>query len=734
MIIIYCFFILIIYRINEVQSTLLGDGTLVIGLFSIVDQTPANGGAGNLTPDEQGELMRYSKEWFEDNDYIFESHNVGESTLNLSQIVVDLMTNKKYFNEQPIEESADSKVAAFVVHLTAKLLNRLQMFLQGLQIPIFSLSSEIDFKHADYNVYYHFLYWMRGYDDLLNMAPNAYGEVIFFKEKQPKNHREFHKDFKYLLKRLRRLEISYRLYRYMLDVNAATTNIDLDKVVQLEANITRILNSSRCICNRRLILISNKEDLRVIYLALEKHNHAFDARVGFRWFYPNYKNQFNEKNERDSIFLRHYIHSIFTEIHKEYLDDFQLNGKLERLNILNDTFFRRNTKTRTFSPKCNCTCTGDSTSYLHNCPPGEVNTYKNLTNTHNSSEETYGYICSKCPNKDLYKPNSGNQSCKICPSDSKVNAERTKCIKIERKTIIKYVKFSNKSTISLLFFASLGIILCIAFAAIFIKYRETPIVTTSRFRTTLIHFAVFFVIFCVIPIAYIGKPNPFCCILRPIIIAILYNLNISILLSKSNKMLSAVSSKVKITKAEMRRERIGEIFFVIMNLVIGALIISIVNVSIPLEISKTSSQVGDITKIYLHCKTEIHLYASIGFTMVLKFLCFVQAFRCRHLPNILNEAWIIVYGSFIAMFLCAILLVVRFSKTTNNLEKEQITMNWILILNLVLFLVLYGWRTYWIVFQPHKNTREHFRAEMLRLMKEKAEKIGRKNAKAFYKK
>ena len=301
---------LIIYQTTQI----LCEGTLVIGLFSIVDQTSSKAGGENFTAAEQKELKNYTHDWFIKKGYRFQSHDVGESTLELSKIVVELMTNREYFNEDIFNESMDSKIAAFIVHVTPKLLNRLQMFLQGSEIPIFSLSSEHDFKLAEYNVYYHFLYWMRGFDDLLNMKQNAYGEVIFLKEKQPKDHEEFHKDFKDLLRRLRKLKMSYRLYRYKLDVNATSKNIELkEKVEQLAANITQILNSSRCICNRRLILLSNRDDMFVIRPALLKHDQAFDARVGIRWFYPNYD------NETDSIFLRHYIHSIFTEIHNEYL-------------------------------------------------------------------------------------------------------------------------------------------------------------------------------------------------------------------------------------------------------------------------------------------------------------------------------------------------------------------------------------------------------------------------------
>lgn len=214
--------------------------------------------------------------------------------------------------------------------------------------------------------------------------------------------------------------------------------------------------------------------------------------------------------------------------------------------------------------------------------------------------------------------------------------------------------------------------MCLLICFIFYKYKNTPIVTTSRLRTSIVHLIVIMSIFITVPIAYIGKPNKLKCFLRPLIIAVLYNCNISLLLTKSNKILSAYNSKQVSSVFTVRREKAAEIFVVLLNQAIVLCIVITAFYKDPAKVLRTGGTYDGKVTTVLYCNTMDEHHIAVGYTMFLKVLCLVQAFRCRRLPSVLNEAMEIVYSCIIAIFFCTIKFIINFSTKQDEVIKQKV--------------------------------------------------------------
>ena len=92
-------------------------------------------------------------------------------------------------------------------------------------------------------------------------------------------------------------------------------------------------------------------------------------------------------------------------------------------------------------------------------------------------------------------------------------------------------------------------------------------------RTSAFHLVILSTVFVAMPSLYTGEPTLRKCIVKPFITAIFYNLNVSILLVKSNKILTAFKSKIFVCKSEIWKENASELFVLALNMVIGIVIV-----------------------------------------------------------------------------------------------------------------------------------------------------------------
>ena len=116
------------------------------------------------------------------------------------------------------------------------------------------------------------------------------------------------------------------------------------------------------------------------------------------------------------------------------------------------------------------------------------------------------------------------------------------------------------------------------------------------------------------------------------------------------------------------------------------------------------------------CDSTIHVSAIIGFGLVIQFSCFVQAFRGRHLPSIMNDGMSLVYASFATIVMVTVMyIIVPFQ---NRADKELYQNLTIAINTFIIKFMLYGQKAIRMLIFPQQNTKKYFQDQRLREMKD----------------
>ena len=288
-----------------------------------------------------------------------------------------------------------------------------------------------------------------------------------------------------------------------------------------------------------------------------------------------------------------------------------------------------------------------------NCSPGSYRSYENIT---------YGFswICIPCA-KNHFKPDAGNHECTLCKGRLSIdNGNRTACI--DPYTNV-FLDFSSKEFFIIGSASLLGILIVTLTLVTFIIKRNTPIVTTSDFKVSILHMTIHGVTLIVTPIIFFTNQV---CITKPLVFTTLYTLNVGIVFIKSQKLLLAFLSKMRLTAEEVKRTIIGQIFTVV---------IFLLSVNVALFVSYYQKPIAilefeDSEKLIREqvCNTFFYNNIVMIAIAVIQLMCAIQAFRGRNLPSVMNDGIILMYttlmltASFVVCF-----IIVPFQKP---IEKE----------------------------------------------------------------
>ena len=245
----------------------------------------------------------------------------------------------------------------------------------------------------------------------------------------------------------------------------------------------------------------------------------------------------------------------------------------------------------------------------------------------------YGYRCDLCP-INHYKSTVGDDGCIPCRGQFSIdNGYRTKCIDPYKNIHPNSISMTLFQII--LTFSSLGTLTSIATIGVFVRKKNTPVIKVSDFKMSILHLMTILIIFVMVPILKFMEPSREICIARVTInISIAYVLNASLVFVKSQKLLRACLSKIKLTPSEIKQTVSLQIFIVFVLLLISNVLTVILFYG---SGTTLSSYVNEQKLERVHfCNTSLHSSIVIAFIMVIQFACFVQAFRGRHLPS---ERW-----------------------------------------------------------------------------------------------
>ena len=260
----------------------------------------------------------------------------------------------------------------------------------------------------------------------------------------------------------------------------------------------------------------------------------------------------------------------------------------------------------------------------------------------------------------------------------------------------------------------IGLLIVILTLITFIIKRETPIAITSDFKVSILHMSIHAVTLMVAPFAFFTKQS---CIIKPLVFTTLYTLNIGIVFIKSQKLLMAFLSKVRLTADEAKRTIYTQIFTVVIFLIS----VNVVFLVCLYQQQVESLQFEDHAKLRREevCNTYFHNTMVMIAISVIQLMCAIQAFRGRNLPSVMNDGIILMYATFVltASFVVCF-TIVPFQKP---IEKEVSQCIALLVNTMVITFLLYGQKAYRMLFYPEQNTRAYFRNQRLTRMKQEVD-------------
>ena len=212
-------------------------------------------------------------------------------------------------------------------------------------------------------------------------------------------------------------------------------------------------------------------------------------------------------------------------------------------------------------------------------------------------------------------------------------------------------------------------------------------------------------IFIVAPVPFLTNPSStYVCTWRTFNISVLYTINISIQFIKSQKLLSACLSKIRLSQGMASRTSIIQIFtiFIIFLSVNIALLIALFHTSpgVSTQIDQPNMQ-----RIYF-CNTVSHSNIVIGMTVGIQLMCFVQAFRGRHVPNVMNDAVILTFTTLIITIVFTVLYGIEYFR--QPMDKDVFQLGAVILNSFIISFSMYGQKAIRILLYPEKNTRIYF--------------------------
>ncbi|XP_066925328.1 extracellular calcium-sensing receptor-like [Clytia hemisphaerica] len=335
------------------------------------------------------------------------------------------------------------------------------------------------------------------------------------------------------------------------------------------------------------------------------------------------------------------------------------------------------------------------------CPAGYHMVYSNI------SENNFAWRCLLCP-KNTIKSLSGNGRCRKCTGRFNVDdGKRTMC-----KDPYQNVHYSllDSQFLCLVVLSIIGIMVTCFSLSLFIFKRKTPMVSVSDYKVSLIHMSIILLLFVTVPSTFIGTPNFYKCISRLTSISMLYVINIGIVFIKSQKLLQAFLSKVRLTSEEVQRSKMVQVFIIIV-LVIS--VNTLVGIAIHQRPITSAEAMDSKSMISFHfCDNSFHFNVVIASSMIIQLMCSIQAFRGRNLPSVMNDGTVLVYATFTLTVVFGVSFVIVNAQSPQLRELFQCIA--IIINNVVIVFLIYTQKALRMLIFPEKNTSEYFREERLR--------------------
>ena len=314
--------------------------------------------------------------------------------------------------------------------------------------------------------------------------------------------------------------------------------------------------------------------------------------------------------------------------------------------------------------------------------------------------------CEKCP-LGQYRTINMTQ-CQDCPLNTMSGNKRNQCFPYAIQTFeYEPLAISLCSTLT-----GFGIITTLTIAFVFFRHRQTPVVKSSDTKLLALHLTSHIVLLLIQLMTFLPT-NKDLCYAQIFVTGSFWSLSSSVTLVKTQKFLRIFNSDLRQTAKEINLTKhfIRATIFCCQIPSVLLTLLSIFYIKDILTVTRDKNTIIEYQRCNLHpYHTVVFLYIEL-----LLLACIVQGYRARKLPTSFNEAKYIT-----AAVACTEVFILSYMIGGFNQNNFLIEYTFLWFANIFTVLLMYGYRTFIILFRPHQNSAQYINKQLMENSNKKA--------------